>query len=238
VWAKPDQVACALFERSAEGKLRLGQWLASQRGVAQEIGVGLAVVCEAVQRLEALNVVATTHGSGTVVRPFRWIPLTYNPPLFLLAMQHIGVQDLWETRRLTEGQIVRLATQRATEADLAAMREILARAESLPLTYAATQELNGEFQLALAGASQNIVFEDILAPLLDIHLVGMAPRFTTEHCRATWEAHRLIYDAIAAHAVSLVQRAIEHHFQVGPSALAECEPHRPEATSDARRKLV
>lgn len=223
VQALPDQVGHTILQRIATGELQPGQRLPSQRGLAQSLGVGLAVVREAVQRLEALNILETTHGRGTVVLPFRWIPLIYDPSLFLMAVQRIGVRDLWETRQLIEGQIIRLAAQRATEVNLATMREILARAEPLPTSYAASQMLNREFHLAVAGAAQNVVLEDILAPLLNIQFEGAEHRFTAEHCRTAWQAHWRVYEAVAAHDVTLADRAIEHHFQVGPIALAEIE---------------
>ena len=103
----PDQVAQTILQRIAAGELQPGHWLPSQRDLAQSMGVGLAVIREAVQRLEALDIVATTHGSGTVIRPFRWIPLLFDSALFHLAVQRIGIRDLWEARRLLEGQIGR-----------------------------------------------------------------------------------------------------------------------------------
>ena len=81
IWPKPvaqslpDQVAELIVQRIATGELSAGHRLPSQRRLAQSMGVGLAVVREAVKRLEALGILGATHGSGTVVRPFRWMPL-------------------------------------------------------------------------------------------------------------------------------------------------------------------
>ena len=135
VWPKPvaqslpDQVAELIVQRIATGELAAGHRLPSQRHLAQSMGVGLAVVREAVKRLETLNILGATHGSGTVVCPFRWMPLLYDPSLFLLAVKRIGIRDLWETRRILEGQIVRLAAERATEENLKEVRAILDRAD-------------------------------------------------------------------------------------------------------------
>jgi GntR family transcriptional repressor for pyruvate dehydrogenase complex len=219
----PDQVAQTILQRIATGELAPGHRLPSQRDLAQSMGVGLAVIREAVQRLAALNVVEASHGSGTVIRPFRWMPLIYDPTLFHLAMQRIGIRDLWEARRLLEGQIIRLAAERATRADLAAMRAILARADPLPADYEASQALNHEFHLALARAGQNAVLEDLLAPLLDVRTEGAAHRFSRETCRQTWEAHRVIYDAVAAGSLADADRAIQRHFEIGPIALQEVD---------------
>ncbi|MCK6451130.1 MAG: FCD domain-containing protein [Alphaproteobacteria bacterium] len=229
----PDQVAQMILARIATGELAPGHRLPSQRDLAQSMGVGLAVIREAVQRLAALNVVEASHGSGTVVRPFRWMPLIYDPTMFNLAMQRIGIRDLWEARRLLEGQIIRLAAERATRADLAAMGAILARADPLPPDYETSWALNREFHLALAHAAHNAVLEDLLAPLLDVRTEGAGHRFSRETCRQTWEAHRRIHDAVAARSVQAADRAIRFHFQVGPIALAEIDARERAARARA-----
>lgn len=234
VQSLPDQVAQMILERIATGKLLPGHRLPSQRELAQSMGVGLAVIREAVQRLMALNVVEASHGSGTTVRPFRWMPLIYDPSLFQLAVQRIGVRDLWEARRLLEGQVIRLAAERATDANLRALREVLDRARPLPGDYESSQALNREFHLAMAKAGQNAVLEDLVAPLLDVRFDGTSHRFSADHCRKTWQAHQTIYDAIAAHDVAAADRAIKKHFEIGPIAAEEIEA-RGRAIAEARR---
>lgn len=235
VHSLPDQVAQAILQRIATGELLPGHRLPSQRDLAQSMGVGLAVIREAVQRLGALNIVEATHGSGTVVRPFRWIPLIYDPSLFLMAVQHIGVRDLWEARKLLEGQIVRLAAERATAANLTAMRAVLARANPLPGDYDTSQALNREFHLALAEAGQNKVLEDLVAPLLDVRFADTAHHFTRETCRRTWAAHEAIYRAVAAHDVRAAERAIQDHFEIGPIALQAIEARSRAVMTASRR---
>jgi len=232
----PDQVAQTILQRIANGELRPGHRLPAQRELAESMGVGLAVIREAVQRLEALNIVEASHGSGTVIRPFRWMPLIYDPTLFVLAMQRIGVRDLWETRRLLEGQVIRLAVERATSANLKVMRAVLERADPLPENYDASQVLNREFHLALARSTQNAVLEDLIAPLLEVHTQGVAHRFTPEYCRLTWKAHQAIYDAIVERDIEAADRAIVAHFEVGPIALAEVEARTREIAGVRRRK--
>lgn len=217
----PDQVAAAILKRIATGQLQPGHRLPSQRDLAQSMGVGLAVIREAVQRLAALNVVEASHGSGTVIRPFRWIPLIYDSSLFHLAMQRIGIRDLWEARRLIESQIIRLAAERATAQDIAAMRAILTRAEPLPIAYEASQALNRDFHLALARAGKNAVLEDLLAPLLDIRSQGADHRFSPETCRRTWEAHRAIVAAVELRDPAAAEQVMHAHFGIGPIALEE-----------------
>jgi GntR family transcriptional repressor for pyruvate dehydrogenase complex len=235
----PDQVAQTILQRIATGDLQPGHRLPAQRELAQSMGVGLAVIREAVQRLAALNIVEATHGSGTIIRPFRWMPLLYDKSLFQLAMQRIGISDLWEARRLLEGQIVRLAVQRRTKINLERMRAVLDSANPLPATYEASQELNRQFHRALAESSQNAVLLDLLEPLIDVHTEGAEHRFNEDHCRSTWDVHEAIYKAVASQNMAAAEQAIAKHFTIGPIALDEIKERgravRP-SRSTVRRK--
>ena len=215
----PNQVAALIMQRVASGELASGHKLPSQRQLAQSMGVGLAVVREAVKRLEALNVLDATHGSGTVVRPFQWMPLIYDQSLFTLAMKRIGIRDLWETRRLLEAQIARLAAERARKENLAEIRAVLERAKPLPLDYEASSVLNREFHIAVAKAAHNSVLIDLLTPLVDVHFQGIAHHFTEDVSQRTWEAHSTIYHAIARKDVAGAETAMRDHFTVGPIAV-------------------
>ena len=244
VWPKPtiqnlpDQVAQTILQLIASGELRPGNRLPSQRDLAETMGVGLAVIREAVQRLAALNIVEASHGSGTVISPFRWTPLIYDPTLFTMAAQQIGMRELWETRRLLEGQVIRLAVERATPADLDAMQAVLLRADPLPANYAASQMLNREFHLTLAHAAHNAVLEDLLAPLLEVRTQGAEHRFTREHCRRKWAAHQGMYDAVAARDLDAADVAIAVHFEVGTVALTAGEVQRRTVAATRRRNSV
>jgi DNA-binding FadR family transcriptional regulator len=241
-WSRPvvatlgDQVSRAILTRIAAGTLMPGDHLPSQRHLARTLGVGLAVVREAIQRLEALGVLAAEHGSGTVVCALRWSALIHNPSLFDLAVRQIGVRDMWEARRLIEGQIVRLAAERATAADLASLRDIVGRADPVPLDYGRSQELNREFHLALARAGQNTVLEDMLAPLLQVRAPDVAHRFTADVARRTWAAHQAIVAAVAARNVRAAERAMVAHFRVGPIALDVPAALGPRARKPVRRR--
>lgn len=230
-WGRPatqtlsDHVARAILESIAAGQIQPGDRLPPQRALAQTFDVGMSVIREAIQRLEALHVVDAEPGSGTTIRPFRWLPLIYDPSLFQMAVERIGIADLWEARRLLEGQIVHLAVQRATDADLAAIEDVLRQAEAGPDDYDCHHILNREFHLALARAAKNQVLEDLVAPLLDIRFGGVVGhRFSKPRSEGAWEAHRRIFDALVARDVAAIEAAIVHHFEEWPPlVIAETE---------------
>ena len=241
IWPKPvaqslpDQVAELIVQRIATGELATGHKLPSQRQLAQSMGVGLAVVREAVKRLEALNILGATHGSGTVVRPFRWMPLLYDPSLFLLAVKRIGIRDLWETRRLLEVQIACLSAERATDENLKEIRAVLDRAMPPPLDYGVNLQLNREFHIAVAKGSQNAVLVDLLTPLLDVRVKGVDHLFTADVSRRTWAAHEAIYRVIAKHDVAAAEAAMREHFTIGPIAIDDAPSDGPLLAGSRKR---
>jgi GntR family transcriptional repressor for pyruvate dehydrogenase complex len=218
-WSRPsvqtlsDHVAKAILGRIASGALKAGDRLPSQRDLAQTFEVGMSVVREAIQRLQALHVVDAEHGSGTTIRPFHWLPLIYDPSLVGMAVKHIGIADLWEARRLLEGQIVHLAAARATEENLAEIHAVLDQAERCPPDYEAHFALNRDFHLAIARAARNVVLFDLVAPLLKLRVEGEGDRRDIARAIESWSAHRLLYDALESRDPAAVERAILNHFE-------------------------
>jgi GntR family transcriptional repressor for pyruvate dehydrogenase complex len=218
-WSRPnvqtlsDHVAQAILKRIASGGIRAGDRLPSQRELAQTFDVGMSVIREAIQRLQAVHVVDAEPGSGTTVRPFHWLPLIYDPALAAMAIRHIGTADLWEARRLLEGQIVHLAAARATADDLAEIRAVIEQADHCPEIYDTHVALNRAFHLAVARAAKNVVLLDLVAPLLSIRVDGEGDRRDIARAIDSWSAHRLIYEALASRDKAAVERAVAHHFE-------------------------
>lgn len=216
-WPKPvprtlaDQVVEALLMQIAAGRLRPGASLPAQRDLAKQLGVGLAVLREAIQRLQSLRVLKAYHGRGTIVEGLKWNQLLFEPSLNVLALESQMLNQLWEARYAIEKETVRLAAVRATAQDLAAMRQVLDEAVPDPTDYPENQRLNKAFHLALARASKNDVLVDLLGPLLDIQLGTMRTVFDAEISRETWEVHRAIYAAVATRDVAAAAAAMEQH---------------------------
>lgn len=216
-WSKPvvrnlaDQVADTILEQVARGQLRPGEALPAQRELARRLGVGLAVVREAIQRLQTLRILSSHQGRGTIVESVGWAQLMFEPSLGILALERHALAQIWEARNGIEKETARLAAERATEADLATLRRILAEAGEGVSSYEENQRLNRAFHTAIATASKNLVLAEILEPLLQIDL-GMKRRvFDASLSRRSWESHRRIYDAIASRDEGRVARAMADH---------------------------
>ncbi|MBP6019827.1 MAG: FadR family transcriptional regulator [Burkholderiaceae bacterium] len=118
-----DQVTDALTRQIRDGVYPVSARLPTEKFMTQQYGVSRTVVREAISRLKSEGLVETRQGSGTVVldpkrsESFR---LGWDDPDPVQAVLHII-----ELRRGIEVEMVALAAERRTEADLAQIEHAL-----------------------------------------------------------------------------------------------------------------
>lgn len=220
-WLKPvthtlgDLVTDAILKRIAQGDFKPGMLLPPQRELASELGVGLAVIREAIQRLQVLQVVHTRHGSGTTVEPIRWQQLVFQPVLRVLAFEPDMQRQIWEARHAIERETVRLAARRGSDEAIAAIGEVVKIAHRAPPTFEENQELNAKFHLSVAEAAGNMILLDHLRPLLEIGFTTPREGFDQAVVDMIWASHAEIYAAITTRNVAAAEVAIERHSMTG-----------------------
>ena len=163
-----DAVADRLRGEILAGRLRPGMRIPPERELAFALGVNRLTLRAALARLEALGLVTTRHGSGTVVTDWReragldtlatWIGcLRPEDPSWREL-----IVSLLEVRRIVAAEAVGLAAARRTEADLEAMRS---RADEQrdrvhdPIAFARGDVA---FVRAIVHASKNVALEMLL----------------------------------------------------------------------------
>lgn len=218
-----DQVAERILALVTDGTFVPGNSLPSQRDLAHQFGVSLAAVREAVQRLQSLGVIRTQQGSGMVVCDIGWKQVMLEPSLLLVALEGNAMQHLWEARHALEIEVARLASLRATEADLAAIRAILDEAGEFLETAAENQRLNRKFHLALAAAAKNPVIEDLLSGLLEMDFSAVRKFYSEVSGRETWVLHRNIFNAISSRDPDAAEQAMEAHARALEEELSQLE---------------
>jgi GntR family transcriptional regulator, transcriptional repressor for pyruvate dehydrogenase complex len=220
-WVKPvtqtlgDLVTDAILRRIAQGDFKPGMVLPPQRELASELGVGLAVIREAIQRLQVLQVVRTRHGSGTTVEPIRWQQLVFQPVLRVLAFEPEMQKQIWEARHAIERETARLAAVRGSQDAIAAIASVVDLARRAPPTFEENQTLNTQFHLSVARAAGNSILLDLLGPLLEIGFTTPKEGFDETIIDMIWSSHAEIFAAISARNVAAVDVAIERHSMTG-----------------------
>jgi GntR family transcriptional repressor for pyruvate dehydrogenase complex len=117
-----DAVAASLERRILEGSLKPGDRLPPERELAIELGVSRPSLREAIQKLASKGMVQSLQGGGTYVTD-RLESSFFDPWQDMMGAHPNLREDLLEFRRMLEGQAAEWAAERATEADLARLKQ-------------------------------------------------------------------------------------------------------------------
>lgn len=153
-----DVILAQLEAMIVEGSLLPGQQLPPERELAKQFEVSRPSLREAIQKLEAKNLVVRKQGGGTFVSDSLLGGLS--DPLFELLSNHSESQfDLLEFRYGIEGMSAYYAAMRGTPADF---EEIKARHDDIGLAqiendYHQEAKAVFNFYLAVCSASHNAV---------------------------------------------------------------------------------
>lgn len=188
-----------ILERIVSGELKEGDRLPSEHQICQQWNVSRPTVREALMRLNADGLVTARQGAGTFV--------SRRPSDLLTRLAVVsdvpGLLRCLEVRNALEGQAAGLAAQRRTPEQ---MHGIAAALEALGRTLdsgVVSAEEDFAFHLAVAGASGNGMFVDILQLLGSQvkHAMGVALGITQatsrERAQRVFAEHKAVVDAIA-----------------------------------------
>jgi DNA-binding FadR family transcriptional regulator len=185
------------------GEFAAGGMLPSERELMRQYEVGRPAVREALQALANMGLARIRHGGRAKL-------VQLEPRLILeqmnLSVRHLLAADpgnrehLREARLMFESAMVRLAAAKATEAEVAQLRESLAAQQAAAEDPALFIRRDIAFHAAVARISGNPVFAAVSEALL-----GWLFEFSPRQLRApdseklTLAEHAAILDAIAAH---------------------------------------
>ncbi|MCP5265630.1 MAG: FadR family transcriptional regulator [Burkholderiaceae bacterium] len=171
---------CAQIRREIRrGSLAPTDRLPSERDLAERFQVSRSTVREALRTLEYGGIVTLHKGvkGGAYVQQGDARPITQTVE-DLLALGGLSLEEYTEARVAVQSAIIRLACERATDADFAALETNIERTEALGGTDAeARTELTIEFYRLLAEATGNramsMLMRTFTEPLRDyINAIG------------------------------------------------------------------
>ena len=166
-----DVIEQELERLIVEGTLAPGQQLPPERELAKQFEVSRPSIREAIQRLEAKQLLTRRQGGGTFVSDSIW--KSFSDPLVSLLANYSETQlDLLESRHAMEGISAYFAALRGTDEDFARIQEclaVIAKSQQNKDVEAEAQAVM-QFLIAITEASHNLVLLHIvrsLAPLLE-----------------------------------------------------------------------
>ena len=218
-----DRLALLLSEQIDSGALRPGDRLPTEQQLAEAHGVSRTVVREAMHQLRSRELLRSRQGSGVyVARPLHQ-SLVFDPRV-LESVQ--AVVHVIEVRRVLEGEIAALAAERATRAQVAALRRAL---KAIDATTAAGQDGVAEdlaFHRAIGECTGNPQFSLLLGFLEQYLREGIRITRGNEARRqdfmdAVRVEHRAIVEAIARREPAEARRRAFEHLARAAERLVE-----------------
>jgi GntR family transcriptional repressor for pyruvate dehydrogenase complex len=160
-----ELVADSLLALISERHLKPGDALPTERELMQHYGVGRSSVREALRMLESKGLISAGGSGAFVVADFR-NPLNDSLSL-LLAVEEGSLRELFEVRRILEGEAVALATERGNESYLERMRAATELMREGLVDREEYIEADVAFHLTIAEATQNRLILHLMHAIRD-----------------------------------------------------------------------
>lgn len=218
-----EGVVGRIRELIAQGRLRPGDKLPTERDLSARLGIGRNAVREALRALEQAGVVELRPGKGGGAFVTSGRPDVISASMRdLLALGSITFDNLWEARLALTDAVIELAVAHMTPADLETLRDNLAiaRAHYEAGRLREKSRSNIDFHDALARATGNPLIAGIVAGVSDLvrHFttqLGSDPGPETLHSRERLLDALARRDAVAARAEMRADLLRVHAFYRG-----------------------
>lgn len=195
----------------------------SERDLADHFSVSRGQVREALAILEAMNLIERRAKSGIYVNAegggLETMAFYARAGIPLETRQ---IYEAVEVRKIHEIKAAELAAERATEENLARLRDILARSEGRLEEGSGLAELDREFHLEIVRATQNGVFLNICTTFYALGEGRLSVYFRApDRNRKSHAEHQQIYEALAARDPTLAGALMIAHLRGAMSYWAE-----------------
>ena len=203
-----DQVFDELEREILSGAYERDEILTEIR-LSEQLGVSRTPIREAVRRLAQEHIIELTSKGARVI-----------------GISKEDIADICEIRLRLEGMAARWAAERADEAGIAALKEIVDLQEFYPQKGDAESINNADsnFHQTLYALCGSISMRDTLEPLhrklLKYRRVSVS---TQSRAQKSLEEHRAIFDAIAAHDGERAEQLTVQHVQNARDSILQRE---------------
>jgi GntR family transcriptional repressor for pyruvate dehydrogenase complex len=218
------QVREALFAK----ELRPGDFLGTEKDLAERFGVSRIVARDALRTLEAQGIVDIKVGAGGGARISQGNARLFAEALAVqLDLAGVTVAEIMDAQRAIECLAAELAASNSTAEDQARLRALIAEAERRTDDVAAFTRLGREFHLAVAEASHNRVLVVQLISLQHVSWPAQNPTLTPKVARRVLDAHKELAFLIEMRDGAGARRLMEDHVKmIGARRVAEHRERR------------
>lgn len=209
-----DKVAESMLDTILTRGLRPGDPLPSERELGEQYGVSRTVIREAVRALTSRGVIDARAGRGLSVAQVAPETVSTSLRLYLHGQEQIPYTKIHEVRAAIEIQIAGLAAGRASDAEIAELREITEKMHGSAGDREQHSLFDVEFHRALARITHNALFLIMLDSIGPVLLEVRRATFSlpNDPDRA-YREHRAIIDAVARRDEDGAREAMRLHLQ-------------------------
>jgi DNA-binding FadR family transcriptional regulator len=205
-----------------DAELRVGDTLPGEGYFAEQLGVSRAVMREAFGALAALKLIDVANGRRAKVGALDGSIIAVSLD-HALSTSQIKVADVWDVRRTIEMRTAALAARNATPAQagrITALAEAMGK-DDRPHDQTTSDDI--DFHLAIAEASGNELFSQIVGSFVPLMRVAVPKAWSTRHTDEQrsdiLERHRRLARAIANGDPDEAERSMAAHFDEAIGAL-------------------
>lgn len=218
--SKRDYVIEQIQSAILKGVYRPGDKLPPEGELARQLGVSRTTIREALSALELLGIVEILHGEGTYVRKAVSIPK--EDPEFLANLAEGGTfLEALEVRKALDELTARLAVERATDEELAQLRELVRQMEDAVARreYERYLDANMKFHLLLAETARNAILVRLTHYMVRVMELLQEERldyYVQDHRRAqeTLAAHQRLFSALERRDLTATLEAMRAHYDI------------------------
>ena len=221
-----EEIVSQIKQLIAQGDLKPGDRIPSERDLATMLGVSRPSVREAIMVLEAMGFLDSRQGGGTFVKALTEASIM--DPLAKLVEKRDPalLRSLAEVRMGLEGWSAYLAAQRANVEDISELRKIYAVMEKQAARGGWNSEVDAEFHYAITAASHNSLQMHVLDSIhslfhATIQVALMEFYQEQGHIQLLLTHHREIMEAIADHQPERAREKMMDHLAMVEEKMAQ-----------------
>lgn len=209
-----EQVIDQIKEMIAEGTLKKGDRLPSERSLVEQLQVSRASIREALRALEVIGLVECKQGEGNYIKT-GFEDSLLEPLSIMYRLEGSSPNEIWELRKIMEVEAVGLAAKRANDIQLEELRELLQSFDdNEDETFNA--EIDKQFHYKLAECSGNILIYNILktvSVLVEDFIKGARTKILKEkeNKKVLFKQHKAIFLAVEKHSSIDARKAMREH---------------------------
>jgi len=205
------QVREALFAK----QMRPGDFLGTEKDLADRFGVSRIVARDALRTLEAHGIVEIKVGSGGGARIAQGNARLFAEALAVqLDLVGVSVAEIMDAQRAIESLAAELAAVNSTPDDHARLNELNAETERRISDVPAFTRLGREFHLAVAEASHNRVLVVQLISLQHVSWPAQNPTLTPQVARRILDVHKELAALIEMRDAAGARRLMDDHVKM------------------------